>query len=268
MKKCPGFQSGLFVKQQFVFTLLIACMLSLNNCLAQSGLFISLEPNLLLANRKITTMDNAPGYLSSKNALGLGVNIGYQKTVGKKLYITGTAQIMNLRNLIVVDFAGSGFDSINKTNYGKQRYSISYLTIFGVSSSIGYQLKVTPGTYFKMGIGGHINGGIVKPGAGAIVTSTKYMGFANAIPVYKEELTTSGSNVILIGFDLTAHYTFQFDRRFIFVGLHYALNPGKKIRGSYTIFPYSTISNTGTFEISKDYVGIDLGVSLGRKTSR
>lgn len=251
--------------KRLIFKLLIiSCSASLNICTAQSEFYVSLEPNLMLANREIKSGDNSGNYLSSKNAIGIGLNLGYRKDLGNNFYIAGALQVLNLRNSVGVNLALSGFDSITQSNHRQQNYSMSYINAVGLALSAEHKFDLRPNKYIRIGLGCHVNTGVRKPGAGALVSSTKNIGSANAIPIYQEEFTASGSDIILAGLDLKADYVLKLKRRSFFIGLHYALNPGGKIKGNYTTFPYFLFSHSGTFEIATSYLGLNLGIGLSK----
>jgi len=231
------------------------------NSSGQSRLYFSLEPNVMLANRKIMAIDESRNYLTSKNAVGTGFNVGFRKDLGGSFYATAAISVLNLRNSVHIDLVKSGFYTAASEYDKQQSYSMSYINALGGSLAAGYAFKVAPGKTIEASLGLHLYDAKIKAGGGALVPSNKYMGFGSAIPIYKEQLRERTTEAIW-GLDLSVNYTLSHKRRSCMVGLHYAMNPGTYIRGDYITFPNFIVSHSGSFELSTHYLGLTLGLGI------
>lgn len=244
----------------------IACV-SPCTCTSQSRFYFSAEPNLMLANRKINPIKGSSNYLSSHNALGFGLNLGFEKDLGNNFYAESSLQLLNLRNSVNVDLLKSGFTNASGSTYDNtQHYSMGYMNAFGIRLTAGHNFNLTPATVIKIGLGFHVHNARFKAGGGMLVTSKNSIGLSQGLPIYEEHLTCS-SNATFGGLDLTTRYVVTIKRKSFGVGFHYAMNPSRKINGSFITFPYFKNSDAGTFELSTNYLGLtlELGFNTGQR---
>lgn len=241
----------------------IICVLYSGVCQGQSKLCLSFEPNLMLGNRKINAADESRDYLSSNNTIGTGLNLGFVTNLRGNFCLMSSVHVFNLRNSVNLDLVKSGFSSSTNSEYDKnQSYSMGYINGIGIALAAGYNFKLPPNKIINAALGFHAHAAKIKPGAGLLVTSANYIGMPSGIPIYEEQLTGSGSRVTLFGMDLAVNYNLIINRKSCFIGLHYATNLGGKIRGKYVTFPNFTVSHSGTFELSTNYLGLTVGFAL------
>lgn len=248
MSKC-----SVFLTSSFCFLLL--CNVSL---FGQQSFFLSIEPNLMLADREITSSRDDI-YFKNKSSLGVGVNFGYQKDLKKNFYYNAYSQALVLRSAVSIDYEGSGFNKLSEIKYSKETFGLDYIMALGLGLSGGYKIDISEKSWVKVGVGGHVNFSGVSSGGGVLV-STQKQGNASLASVYSEEINEYKFPYVFCGADVFVNYFFNIGNQTLFSGLHYSYNPGKKIKGNYSSFSDFTFKDSGTFELSKSYVGLNLGI--------
>jgi hypothetical protein len=223
----------------------------------------------MLANRKISSTDESRNYLSSNNALGAGLHVGFQTNLSGNFYVSTSVQMLNLRNSVNVDLVKSGFYNPTNSKYDKnQSYSMGNINAIGISLAAGYNFKLTANKKIRVAAGLHAQAAKLKPGGGLLATSGSYIGTPSGIPIYKEQLNGGRSNATLFGLDLMANYVLTINRTSCFIGLHYAQNLGSNIRGQYVTFPNFSMSDSGAFKLSTNYLGLTIGFALPIRKSK
>src|SRR5690606_20352220 len=102
----------------------------------------------------------------------------------------------------------------------------------------------------------------IKRSANGVLVNIGDNNTGNFVTTYGEEITSFKD--ISLGLDLIINYSFYIKRVRFFAGLHGRYIP-TPIKGRYESFENYSFSNSGSFEIQRSYLGLNLGIYLFTK---
>lgn len=223
---------------------------------AQSNLFIAFEPNYGLGNRKLDKRMN-DNYLSSANAMGVGVRAGYEMELDKGFLLSANLQYVSLTQGIVFDFTHAGIPA--DVLYGEHNYNLGYYKAIGLAISGGYRLKSGYRHTFDIAAGLHTD--VITSKTGNFIQIGSEPG---ATLLYQD---MPDDRKIRFGWGIDGYFTWNFkiSKQRFFAGLHYAMTPGQAITGTFESMPQYPSANSGTYKVSVAYLGLNLGIKLSKK---
>lgn len=242
-----------------LLVLFVACC-PMNRLQAQPGIWLSLEPNLMLSGARIVSQNNN-NYLSRSDKPGVSLSAGYQFDLPARFFISGNAHFLLLRNAVNINYPQSGFNNFSEVQFEKQTYAFDYVSAGGLALSSGYKITIGDRRYISVAAGAHIDFAVV-PSQNDISAAK---GGGQLAAVYYEQPDDDRLPRIFAGLDAYLAYNFQLGRTWLFAGLHYSVDPGQAIKGHFRSFPDYNFRDNGAWELRKSYLGLSLGIHLPKK---
>lgn len=245
--------------------LLVITLLVLQSANARNSFVIGLLPNTLISNPVYQPYNrDIPFYIEGRNAAGIGLQLAYQKEIGKNTFVNIGGRVLSLRGRVDVNIEQTGFNDISDIEYTASSgfTDYAYFTGAGINPQIGYNLRLARKSYVSFIGGFHLDFPIMSPND----RESSYNTGKGFHIVYYDEYANEGLQPFYWGVDATVLYNLKVGQyNALFLGVTANIDPGQGFDGTFVCYPsLPDVKNAGTFSAGKSFVGLVLGIKLSK----